>query len=78
MEYVTHIRDLQITLGAFLSVVRSTKSSAQNRRYNCPKIHTKKLNIKKATSFGLSVTILSEYKIMHENCTCIYFLLNIR
>ena len=41
-----------------------------------PKIHTKKLNIKKVTSFGLSVTILSEYKIMHENC--IYFLLKIR
>jgi hypothetical protein len=76
VEYVTHIRDLQRMLGAFLSVIPSTNSSIQNINLKCPKIHTKKLNIKKLTSFGLSVTILSEYKIMHKNC--IYFLLKIR
>lgn len=54
----------------------STNSSVQNINLKCFKIHTKKLNIKKLTSFGLSVTILSEYKIMHKNC--IYFLLKIR
>jgi len=33
VEYVTHIRDLQRMLGAFLSVIRSTNRSVQNIRY---------------------------------------------
>lgn len=76
MEYVTRIREQQIALGAFLSVIRSTNSSVQNERHVSQKIHTKNLNIKKASLFGLSVTILSEYKIELENC--VYSLLKIR